>query len=305
MNRHIKVLLVCFSIVFLLVGCGKKEEEPVDVAEKAAEPTITVDNAISADGVSIAYEVRGEGEPALVFVHGWSNNRALWDVQTKHFSQKYKVVTLDLAGFGESGSNRSDWTMQSFSKDVCAVVEKLRLEQVVLLGFSMGGPVVIEASKIMPERILGLVLVDILQDIEDKTPQKKIDELIANWREIFTDEERIPELFPADINPELIDKYIDMAFYAPKTGWWESIEDFFRWSNEECIESLQALKVPLMSINSDYMDTNVNAFQKYGSSYQLKTISTISHLVMWEAPDEFNRLLEEAVQEFVQMAESE
>jgi pimeloyl-ACP methyl ester carboxylesterase len=305
MNRHIKVLLVCFSIVFLLVGCGKKEEEPVDVAEKAAEPTITVDNAISADGVSIAYEVRGEGEPALVFVHGWSNNRALWDVQTKHFSQKYKVVTLDLAGFGESGSNRSDWTMQSFSKDVCAVVEKLRLEQVVLLGFSMGGPVVIEASKIMPERILGLVLVDILQDIEDKTPQKKIDELIANWREIFTDEERIPELFPADINPELIDKYIDMAFYAPKTGWWEAIEDFFRWSNEECIESLQALKVPLMSINSDYMDTNVNAFQKYGSSYQLKTISTISHLVMWEAPDEFNRLLEEAVQEFVQMAESE
>ena len=299
-----KKLLLVVPLVFLLVGCGKKGKEPVDVAEKVAEQTILVDNAISADGVSIAYELRGEGEPALVFVHGWSNNRGVWDAQTKHFSKKYKVVTLDLAGFGESGNNRSDWIMQSFSKDVFAVVEKLGLEQVVLVGFSMGGPVVIEASKIMPERVLGLVLVDILQNIEDKTPQKTIDELIWNWREIFTDEERIPELFPADINPELIDKYIDMAFYTPKIGWWESIEDFFRWSNEECIESLQALQVPLMSINSDYMDTNVEAFQKYVPSYQLKTISTISHLVIWEAPNDFNRLLEEAVQEFVQMAES-
>jgi len=290
------VLVLCFTF-----SCQQDEEV---AAEKETKPTIIVDNAISADGVSIAYEVRGEGEPALIFVHGWSNNRGVWDAQTKHFSQKYKVVTLDLAGFGESGSNRSDWTMQSFSKDVFAVVAKLRLEQVVLVGFSMGGPVVIEASKIMPERILGLVLVDVLQNIEDKTPQKNIDELIANWREICADEERIPELFPAEMNPELIDKYITMAFYAPKIGWWESIEDYFRWSNEECIESLQALQFPLMSINSDYMSTNVEAFQKYIPSYQLKTISTISHLVIWEAPDEFNRLLEEAFQEFVQMATS-
>lgn len=300
MKKQLLILPLALILCFM-VGCQQGGEV---TEEKEAAPAIAVDSAISADGVSIAYEVRGKGEPTLVFVHGWSNNRGVWDAQTKHFSQKYKVVTLDLAGFGESGSNRSDWTMQSFSKDVFAVVEKLRLEQVVLVGFSMGGPVVIEASKIMPERILGLVLVDILQDIEDKTPQKNIDGLIANWREIFTDEERIPELFPAEMNPELIDKYISMAFYAPKIGWWESIEDFFRWSNEECIESLQALQVPLMSINSDYMSINVEAFQKYIPSHQLKTISTISHLVIWEAPDEFNRLLAEAVQEFAQMATS-
>ena len=298
MKKHFLILPLVFLLCFTF-SCQKAEEV---ATENEAEPTIIVDKAISADGASIAYEVRGEGELALVFVHGWSNNRGVWDAQTKHFSQKYKVVTLDLAGFGESGSNRSDWTMQSFSKDVLAVVEKLRLEQVVLVGFSMGGPVVIEAAKIIPERILGLVLVDILQDIEDKMPQKSIDGLIESWREIFSDEERIPELFPAEMNQELIDRYITMAFYAPKIGWWESIEDFFRWSNDECIESLKVLQIPLMSINSDYMSTNVEAYQKHIPSYQLKTISTISHLVIWEAPDEFNRLLEEAVQEFVQMA---
>jgi len=148
---------------------------------------------------------------------------------------------------------------------------------------------------------IGSVLVDVLQNIENKTSQKNIDGLIANWREIFTEKERIPELFPQNPKREIIDKYIEMAFHAPKIGWWESIEDFFVWSNEKCIESLKVLQVPLVSINSDYMSTNVEAFQKYVSSYQLKTISTIGHLVIWEAPDEFNRLLDEIIQEFVQM----
>ena len=59
MSRHLKIFFMCFSIMLLLVGCGKKAEEPVDVAEKEAGPTIVVDNAVSADGVSIAYEVSG------------------------------------------------------------------------------------------------------------------------------------------------------------------------------------------------------------------------------------------------------
>jgi pimeloyl-ACP methyl ester carboxylesterase len=90
-----------------------------------------------------------------------------------------------------------------------------------------------------------------------------------------------------------------MAFSAPKVGWWESIEDFFRWSNDDCKESIESLQAPLMSINSDYMPTNVEAYQKYVPSYELKTISTVGHLVMWEAPEEFNLLLEKCIQELM------
>ena len=62
----------------------------------------------SKDGVEIAYEVKGYGEPALVFVHGWCWDKSIWENQVKVFSAKYKVITIDLAGHGESGSNRKD-----------------------------------------------------------------------------------------------------------------------------------------------------------------------------------------------------
>ena len=71
-----KKLLLILPLVFLLCfafSCQKAEEV---AAEKEAEPTIIVDNAISADGISIAYEVRGEGKPALVFIHGWCCDRS-------------------------------------------------------------------------------------------------------------------------------------------------------------------------------------------------------------------------------------
>ncbi|MFC2164721.1 alpha/beta fold hydrolase [Acidobacteriota bacterium] len=104
MSRHLKIFFICFSFVILIVSCGEKGKGPVDVVEKEAEPTITVDNAISADGVSIAYEVRGKGEPALVFVHGWAGKRNDCDSQMTYFSDNHKVVAIDLASFGESGN---------------------------------------------------------------------------------------------------------------------------------------------------------------------------------------------------------
>jgi len=128
--------------------------------------------AISADGVEISFDTNGEGEPALIFVHGWSNNRSIWDSQVSHFSNKYKVVAVDLPGFGKSGNNRESWTISSFGEDIVAVVKKLNLDKVVLVGFSMGGPVVIEAGKKMQDQAAGIVLVDALQNIEMQLPPR-------------------------------------------------------------------------------------------------------------------------------------
>ncbi len=255
--------------------------------------------AISSDGVKIKFDVQGEGEPTLVFVHGWSNHKGFWDAQVSHFSEIYSTVAIDLAGFGESGSNRNSWTMESFSEDVIAVINMLDLQNVVLVGFSMGAPVVIETSNKIPDQISGLILVDILQNIEAQIPQEQITGMLNNWKEIFADKNRIHELLPSGLDQAIIDRYISEVYTVSKTGWWESLEDFFHWSNESCIESLKNLQVPLMSINSTHTSTDVDAYLKYIPSYKLKIIDTISHLVIWEAPDEFNRLLEECIQEFI------
>ena len=67
-------------------------------------------SARSADGITIRYESFGEGEPALVLVHCWSCDRHLWDAVVPRLATGRRVVTLDLAGHGESGRGRKEWT---------------------------------------------------------------------------------------------------------------------------------------------------------------------------------------------------
>src|SRR5882762_1994438 len=95
--------------------------------------------AISPDGIRIAYEVHGEGTPALVFVHGWSCDRNYWKGQLEPFAEQFKVVAIDLAGHGESELGRKAWTIGAFGADVAAVVKALGLQHVILIGHSMGG----------------------------------------------------------------------------------------------------------------------------------------------------------------------
>ena len=114
----------------------------------------------SADGVPIHYDVQGNGPPALLFVHGWCCDHHVWDGQVDHFAPHYTVVRPDLAGHGASGRDRAHWTMEAFGGDVAAVVEQLGLDQVVLIGHSMGGAVIVEAARRLPDAVIGLVGAD-------------------------------------------------------------------------------------------------------------------------------------------------
>jgi pimeloyl-ACP methyl ester carboxylesterase len=292
------VLVLCFAF-----SCKQGEEVPV---EKEEQPSVIVDNAISADGVSIAYEVRGEGEPNLVFVHGWSSKRSLWDIQLAHFSQNYRVVAIDLPGFGDSGNDRETWTMEIFGEDIVAVLNKLKLKNVILIGLSMGGPVVVETAKYVPEQIKGIVLVDVMKNIETVTSQESINNIYETYMDMVTYPtlDKIRPFFIAN-KEELSNRYIQMVENVSKVGWGESLKDYFRWSNETCIPSIQQIKVPIRSINADHTPTNIETFKKYVPSFEAKIIIGIGHIVPWEAPDDFNRLLEETIQEFAQTAEQE
>ncbi|MCP4993401.1 MAG: alpha/beta hydrolase, partial [Gammaproteobacteria bacterium] len=121
----------------------------------------------STDGVSISHYVRGSGTPALVFVHGGMCDHSYWDEQVAHFASRYTIVTLDLAGHGDSGIGREEWTMEAFGGDVAAVVNHLDLKRIILIGHGMGGPVIVEAASLVPDRIMGLVGVDV-SDLEQK-----------------------------------------------------------------------------------------------------------------------------------------
>jgi pimeloyl-ACP methyl ester carboxylesterase len=307
MNRHLKIFFMCFSIMLLLAGCGKKAEEPVDVAEIEAEPTITVDNVISSDGVSIAYEVRGKGEPALVFVHGWCCDRSYWSEQLPQFAERYKVVAIDLAGHGDSGLNRKEWTMGAFGEDVVAVVNKLNLEQVVLMGHSMGGFVILEAARQMPQLVIGLVGVDTLNDFEEKVTQEQIDDMVTPLRSNFVEATRnfVRTMFTPNSDSALVEKIVADMSSAPQEVGIGALEGYIDFQNNEIIRVLREVKAPITCINSDKYPTNVETNQHHSPAFKTKIMSGVGHFNMMEDPETFNRLLEETIQEFVQMKELE
>jgi pimeloyl-ACP methyl ester carboxylesterase len=127
--RKLAALLLSMLMTSVWAGAAAKSEKVATI-----------------DGERIAYEVRGKGNLAIVLVHGWSCDRSYFQHQLESFSDRYTVVTLDLAGHGESTLGRENYTIALFGADVAAVVRKLDLKRVVLVGHSMGGDVVVAAG---------------------------------------------------------------------------------------------------------------------------------------------------------------
>src|SRR5882762_3597848 len=128
---------------------------------------------ISDQGVNIAYTDTGKGDTTLFFVHGWCINRGYWYNQVNYFSKKYRVVTIDLPGFGQSGKNRTAWTPETYGLDVDSVIAQLNLKNVILVGHSMAGDIVLQAAVNAPDRVIGLVGIDNFKGVNSSVPTKK------------------------------------------------------------------------------------------------------------------------------------
>src|ERR1700676_5821802 len=124
------------------------------------------------DGLEIVGEVRGQGDTALVFLHGWGGDREYWKNQVGVFAADYRVVAIDQAGHSESGKGRKAWTADGLAGDVEAVVKALGLKRVILVGHSMAGWVALLAAKRMPGTVIAVIGVDPLQNAEFKLPEE-------------------------------------------------------------------------------------------------------------------------------------
>lgn len=255
---------------------------------------------LSLDGVEISFNVQGKGKPAIILIHGWTNNKTIWDDQVAYFLEKYKIVTIDLAGHGESGDKRENWTMSAFGNDVVAVINELKLKEVILVGFSMGGPIVIEATKKISEKVKGIILVDTLKDIEQKRQMDMVDTMYEGLLQMINNP--APDMFKGSYFNRNIEVNFERALTMYDTvstvGWKESLMGIFHWYNEESTTSLKKINSPIIAINSDQSPTNSEALKQYIPSFKAKIMENTGHVVMWDAPDEFNQLLDESIMEF-------
>lgn len=289
------------SLLLLLAvfGCG---EGPPDGAVAEVEGTgVTEGMAESFDGVLIHYQILGTGDPAIVLVHGWANSMAIWGEHPRTLSASHRVVNLELAGHGRSGTERSDWTMGAFGEDVAAVVDHLGLDEVVLVGFSLGGAVVIEAAERLGERALGVVLVDEFHDPGIAWSVAEADEfegmIRANWG---TPEFIRAFAFMPDAPVSLVDLVVRQHPDEPYDHLFAAFREWRDWSEFELQPSVQALDPPIAAINATERPTNLEAWRALAPEFTVDTLSGVGHAgVLLRRVEDFDALLLGLVDRFV------
>jgi pimeloyl-ACP methyl ester carboxylesterase len=265
------------------------------VALMTSTPASAAGAVRSPDGIPIAYTAQGRGTPALLFVHCWACDHTFWDGQVPHFARSRQVVTIDLAGHGRSGGGRTDSTMAAFGEDVAAVVKHLGLQKVVLIGHSMGGPVILEAARRIPDRVVGLVPVDTLLDVDDPMTSEQIDQALTLFKTDFkgaTASFVRQWMFVPASRPALIDEIVRKAQSIDPAVGLSAIRNAWAY---DAREALKQIRVPIVAVNADKFPTNLAGARKYAPQFDAVIVKGWGHYLMREDPAAFNRALEEAL----------
>lgn len=254
--------------------------------------------SIERDNVQIVYSESGQGDTTLLFVHGAFIDKAYWSAQVSFFKQHYRVIAIDLPGHGQSGKNRPIWSVQELGKDVCSLIDTLHLKNVVLIGHSMGGDIILEVANACPNSVIGFIGVDNFKNAGTAMPKEIQSQIayilqmlksdFANTSEAYAKQVLLTSSTDKSIADRVITDYRNMDNNIGVA----IISDVFTYFERER-ELMSRLKLKMHLINVNYIPTNKDLLDKYATSgFDITIIDGTSHYPMIEKPNEFNKALE-------------
>jgi pimeloyl-ACP methyl ester carboxylesterase len=254
----------------------------------------------SIDDVEISYETLGEGDYPLVLISGWGTPTArdAWRHQLSLASQ-FKLVLLDLAGHGLSDKNREVYTMQLFAQDVRAVVEKLDLQNAILIGHSMGGPVIMETERLISHRIKGMIALDSLFPKPSSIYVKRDEGIIAEIETQMLDDFSgfILGLLRSWINDKFDPVDVEDIEQLPMTLDQRSMISAFneiqRWNMFDILSEIETPMKCIVAGNSCPKEDR----PEYDRLFDAVYLEDLSHLLLFEDPVTFNEVLIEQINE--------
>ncbi len=274
----------------------------VSVSKSQTQESITAKQATIRDKqVEINYLQQGQGDTTLLFLHGWCIDGTYWKNQVEYFSKNYNVYAIDLPGFGKSKADRTNWTVEEYANDVTAFIDAMNLKNVVIIGHSMAGEIMLQTALTNNPKIVGVVGVDNFKLIDvEFTPEqmKQMNDFLLLLEKDFKNSAPV---------------YADMMLFHPTTS--KEVKDRVKtdFANSDSVigystiitqmqyaysdaQRLEQLNYKLYLINSDGFPTNENGLKKHcKNSFQVETISATGHYPMIEKPTEFNLILEKVL----------
>ena len=299
MYSTIKLFLLTTATVAICACGGPKtsnEETSADAIE-TAPPEVRVNN----NGIFIDHKSCGEGDTTLLFVHGWAIDQTYWSDQVEAFCPDYQIVTIDLPGHGNSGSDRDSWTVEDYAGDVKAVIDQLHLNNVILIGHSMAGDIILEAAT-NNNKVIALVGVDNFKDVGAEYTEEIqaqisafIDQLKTNFDTVATAYSKT-YLFHPTTDSAVVDRVITNVVETDSSIATTTLQKLFEYAPKEA-DRLSQVNKKLYLINSSATPTDSAGLKATGVTYKILDMGATGHYPMIEASEKFNTLLRSALED--------
>jgi 3-oxoadipate enol-lactonase len=246
--------------------------------------------------VEIWYETAGDG-PAMVLVHANPFDHDLWMYQTAHFSTWFKVVTVDIRGYGRSTKVTTPYALDEMADDVVGVMMELDLSRAVLGGCSVGSGIALLLALDRPDLFDAVFLVGgnsgsspRYQSRIDGYRKDLADYHIKHMRELVA-----PAFADSQIGRHLLNMWVERE---PRLKGEAIAQVFMAGNHTDTTERLPSMKVPTLVVNGEF-DNSLPAGRKTASLVPgavHKVLPGTGHACCIEDPAGFDRLVIEFLQ---------
>ncbi len=242
------------------------------------------------DGVRVAYQESGKGKEAIIFVHGWTSNRDFWAGQTNGYFGQH-TIAIDLPGHGKSDKPKVNYSIEYFAKSVQAVMKKTGVKKAVLVGHSMGTPIIRQFYRLYPEQVMALVIVD--GALRPFAPKAVIDQFMAPLKADYkANSPAFVERLIGSLNNENLKNQIRKSTNAtPDYVALSAMEGM----GDESLFAKDKIDVPVLAILAEESFGQQKDLKEFLGSMipnlDFRMWQGVGHFLMMEKPQEFNQSL--------------
>lgn len=256
---------------------------------------------VASDGVRVHYESYGKGSEAVVFIHGWTCDLTFWRGQAPVYENRRSLL-IDLPGHGRSEKPEVVYSQDRFARAVEAVMKDAGVEKAVLVGHSMGGPVILACLRLFPARIKGVVLVDAFYPAAPKDAAEREKQLAqgasfaAAWRGPDSSEragKMVESMFTDKTTPAMRDAIRTKMLVAPAHVRATAFEGMFRMEPLKPGETFAAPALAVMTQSPSRAGYEQRLRAAFPKLWRYEAWEGAGHFLMMEDPERFNRSLGE------------
>jgi 3-oxoadipate enol-lactonase len=249
-----------------------------------------------ANGMTINYEIHGEGEP-LLLINGLADDLTSWAYQIEHFARQYRTIIFDNRGIGGSDKPAGGYTTAQMAADARGLLDALHIERAHVLGVSMGGMIAQEFALAYPDRLNKLLLCCTCSEASEANTR-----LYRIWQEtapILGLSQMMKEVLLWCFTPEFFQHHPDAARETEEalTGITQSVEAYLSQLNSIQVHNATArlgeIQAPTLVLGApkDLIFPPFQSEQLHAgiSGSRLQFTAHGGHAFLWEAPEEFNQ----------------